>query len=142
MITITRVKEYSRTLKSINKKYITLEMLMKKTGRLGELINDDLVYFDPLIKFDVAYNYATLLPKLEEYIANYEQTLQKPREIVPVKAKELDKYDSISDFIYQKMTIGKSGIIDKNRVLTDRELRALKRLINDEQARRKAEKKK
>jgi hypothetical protein len=142
MITITRVREYSRALKSINKKYITLEMLMKKTGRVGEVINDDLVYFDPLIKFDVAYNYATLLPKLEEYIANYEQTLQKPREIVPVKAKELDKYDSISDFIYQKMTIGKSGIIDKNRVLTDRELRALKRLINDEQARRKAEKKK
>lgn len=115
---------------------------MKKTGRVGEVINDDLVTFDPLIKFDVSYNYASLLPKLEEYIANYEQTVQKPREIVPVKAKELDKYDSIADFIYQKMTIGTSGIIDKNRVLTDRELRALKRLINDEQARRKAEKKK
>lgn len=142
MITITRVREYSRALKSINKKYVTLEMLMKKTGRVGEVINDDLVTFDPLIKFDVSYNYASLLPKLEEYIANYEQTVQKPREIVPVKAKELDKYDSIADFIYQKMTIGTSGIIDKNRVLTDRELRALKRLINDEQARRKAEKKK
>ena len=38
------------------------------------------------------------------------------------------------------MTIGTSGIIDQNRELTDRELRALKRLINEEQARRKSRK--
>lgn len=137
MIGITRVREYARALRSFNRKYVTLEMLSKKTGRVPSVITDDLVYFNPLIKFDTNFNYLDLLPALEEHIAIYEETQQKPREIVPVTQKELDEYESIGDFIYKKMTIGNSGMIDQNRVLTDRELRALKRLINEEQKRRK-----
>jgi hypothetical protein len=112
-------------------------MLSKKIGIVGDVINNDLAYFDPLIKFDLNYNYKDLLDQLEEHIKNYEETKQKPRNIRPVQKKELDQFESIADFIYQKMTIGTSGIIDQNRELTDRELRALKRLINEEQARRK-----
>lgn len=140
MIKITRVRDYYRAIRSINRKHVTLEMLSKKIGIVGDVINNDLAYFDPLIKFDLNYNYKDLLDQLEEHIKNYEETKQKPRNIRPVQKKELDQFESIADFIYQKMTIGTSGIIDQNRELTDRELRALKRLINEEQARRKSRK--
>ena len=86
MIKITRVRDYYRAIRSINRKHATLEMLSKKIGIVGDVINNDLAYFDPLIKFDLNYNYKDLLDQLEEHIKIMKK-LQKPRNIRPVQKR-------------------------------------------------------
>ena len=44
MIKITRVRDYYRAIRSINRKHVTLEMLSKKIGIVGDVINNDLAY--------------------------------------------------------------------------------------------------
>jgi len=47
-----------------------------------------------------------------------------------ITKKETAPYNSVVDFIYEKMTFG--GIVDKTLVLKDGDLRMIKRLANDE----------
>ena len=72
---------------------------------------------------------------LEEENAKAE-TKTKP--VVRVTQKDMSAYDSICDFVYQKMTV--MGAVDRYTVLTDKDLKTLKKLINEEQARRKGKK--
>ena len=51
---------------------------------------------------------------------------------VVAKRKEVDEYESVSDFVYKKMTF--AGMVDRNLVLHEKDLRILKRLVNDELA--------
>ena len=48
------------------------------------------------------------------------------------KKKDISEYESVSDFVYKKMTF--AGMVDRNLVLNEKDLRILKRLVNDELA--------
>lgn len=138
---VTVLVKYLSTLKKIKKKYVTSELLSKYVGVYPEVINETFSYFDPMVNMDYQYNLMDLVDQCESYLNQLKsKASEKNAHKVLVTKKKLEKYESIADFIYQKMTIG--GIVDRNIVLSDVELRALKRLISDEQALRKQTKKK
>ena len=55
-----------------------------------------------------------------------------------VKRDEVDAYDNYFDFIYKKLTYG--GMLNRDVNLSDKDLKILKRLINEELANRKEKK--
>jgi NADH/NAD ratio-sensing transcriptional regulator Rex len=133
--TVTLIKKYLTALNKIKAKYITSERLSKVLGVYPENINEVLSYFDPMLMMDYSYNLLDLKDTLEEYVSD-EDNKRTPITTGEVVTKRiLSQYQSINDFIYQKMSI--AGLIDKNAYLSDADLRALKRLIQEEQARRK-----
>ena len=134
---VTTIKKYLSALTKKKAKYITSERLAAMIGVYPEKINEDLSYFDPLITMDYNYNLLDLVPALREYVLNDEN--KKNQRVVKevVTKKQLAKYESIVDFVYQKMTIPGSGLVNQNVELSDADLRALKRLIQEEQDRRK-----
>ena len=134
---VTTIKKYLSALTKKKVKYITSERLAAMIGVYPEKINEDLSYFDPLITMDYNYNLLDLVPALREYVLNDEN--KKNQRVVKevVTKKQLAKYESIVDFVYQKMTIPGSGLVNQNVELSDADLRALKRLIQEEQDRRK-----
>ena len=132
---VTVIKKYLVALSKIKAKYVTSERLSSVLGIYPEAINEDLSYFDPMIMMDYSYNLLDLKPVLEEY-ASDDKNKRTPITTGEVVTKKiLSQYESINDFIYKKMTI--AGLIDKNAYLSDADLRALKRLVQEEQARRK-----
>lgn len=136
-VKISLLTKYVSKLKKSKKKYMTSENLSKIVGVYPEVINETFSYFDPIVNIDYQYNLIDLLPQAEQYIHEHNLKLNSEDHVkkdVITKAK-LKEYESIADFIYKKMTVG--GIFDKSALLSDRDLRMLKRLINDEQKIRK-----
>ncbi|MGI6713622.1 MAG: hypothetical protein ACOX3K_01000 [Bacilli bacterium] len=133
---ITTARKYLRALKNVKGKYATRDTLAREIGVYPEIIAADLSLFDPIINLDDQYNLLPLISELEAYI---EKLAEKNKKKHPprVKKSEIGAYQSIGDFVFKKMTIGGSGLIDQNVELSDHDLRLLKRLINDEQKRRK-----
>ena len=136
---VTTVKKYIAALTKKKYKYITSERLSMMIGVSEEKINEDLSYFEPMIIMDYTYNLLDLIPVLREYVLNDEN--KKNQRVVKdvVTKKQLSQYDSIADFVYKKMTIPGSGLVNPSAdsELSDADLRALKRLIQEEQDRRK-----
>lgn len=132
---VTLIKKYLTALNKIKAKYITSERLSKVLGVYPENINEVLSYFDPMIVLDYSYNLLDLKSTLEEYVSDDDNKRTPITTGEVVTTKILSQYDSLNDFIYQKMTIG--GMLDKNAYLSDIDLRTLKRLVAEEQAKRK-----
>jgi NADH/NAD ratio-sensing transcriptional regulator Rex len=132
---VTVIKKYLASLNKIKAKYITSERLSKVLGVYPELINETLSYFEPMLLLDYSYNLLDLKPTLEAYVSDDENKRTPITTGEVITKRILSQYSSIHDFIYQKMSI--AGMIDKNAYLSDADLRALKRLIQEEQARRK-----
>lgn len=133
--TVTTLKKYLAAMTKMKKKYITADSLSRVLGVYPEIINENLSFFDPMINMDYEYNLLDLVPQIKNYITEKEEN-KKPtpsRELVTKKV--VHEYNSIGDFLYQKMTIG--GLLDKNIVLSDKDLRILKKLITEEQNSRK-----
>lgn len=132
------VKKYLNAILKLKKKYVTTERLSRVVGLYPEIINETLSYFEPTINMDPDYNLMELVPTLKEFIEKAEEDknnfLAKPQ--VVVKKKDVDQYDSIYDFVYRKMT-NAGGLLDKNVILSDADLKILKKLISEEQAKRK-----
>ncbi len=132
------VKKYLNAILKLKKKYVTTERLSRVVGLYPEIINETLSYFEPTINMDPDYNLMELVPALKEFIEKAEENknnfLAKPQ--VVVKKKDVDQYDSIYDFVYRKMT-NAGGLLDKNVILSDADLKILKKLISEEQAKRK-----
>ena len=68
---------------------------------------------------------------------------QHPEKAAPVHKvtatrRDVVEYESVSDFVYKKMTF--AGMVDRNLVLNEKDLRVLKRLVNDELAELKKKK--
>lgn len=137
---VTSLKKYLSGLKKMKKKYVTSELLSREIGVYPEVINGDLLFFDPLVSIDYKYNLMDLVEPIEEFIGKPKTPKKKRAAAKPVVKKEPLPFDSIGDFFYQKMTIG--GVVDRNVDLSDQDLRDLKKLINCEQASRKPVKKK
>ena len=133
---ITTARRYLQVLKASHAKYETRDSLAKQIGIYPEVIADQLSEFDPLINLDYRYNLLDLIPLIAIYVEELESQRKKKANPRIVK-KDVASYESIGDFIEQKMTIGGSGLIDKNAHLTEKDLRILKRLVSEEQKKRK-----
>ncbi len=127
----SKARKYLKTIESIRRKYISLEMIANKIGIYSDIIADELSYFDPLIKLDLDYNVKDLIPALTEYINQVNEAKEPTKkEHSSIKKKQLEQYDSVSDFIYKKLTI--SGFFDRNLTIKPQDLKVLRRLINEE----------
>lgn len=134
---VIELKKYVNGILKLKKKYVNSERLSKIVGVYPEIINENLSYFEPTLMMDPDYNLLELLPKIKEYIVMKEE--EKANTLVKrttVKKKEIAQYESVSDFVYKKMTIA-GGLLDKNANLTDKDLEALKKLINEELRKRR-----
>jgi len=135
---VTDLKKYLSAILKMNKKYITSERLSKVVGVYPEIIDNNLSYFEPTLAMDPEFNLMELVPKMKAYINKIEEektnTLVKK---VAISKKQIEQYESIGDFLYKKMTIG-GGLVNKNAELSNSDLKILKRLISEEQNRRKS----
>lgn len=134
---VSDVKKYLNGILKLNKKYVTSERLSKVVGVYPEIINEHLSYFEPTLTMDYEFNLMELVPTIKKFIVDKEEnkTLIAPKKPA-IRKNDLDKYESINDFIYKKMT-SVGGLLDRNIVLSDTDLRILKKLIAEEQANRK-----
>ena len=138
---VNDVKKYLNAIIKLNKKYVTSERLSKVVGVYPEIINEQLSFFEPTLMMDPEYNLLELVPTLKKYIIDKEESKNNTLVRQPsIHKKQLDQYESINDFVYKKMT-SVGGLLDRNVVLSDTDLRVLKKLIVEEQQARKSTKK-
>jgi len=119
-------------------KYMTCERLSRIVGVYPEVIAEALSYFDPLLNMDPSYYLLVLIPQIKEYIQEEEEKKASNAPKIMAKKKDISEYESVSDFVYKKMTF--AGMVDRNLVLNEKDLRVLKRLVNDELAELKKKK--
>ena len=125
-------------MEKMKKKYITVERLSRVIGYYPDIICDTLAYFEPMLKMQPDFNLLELVPMMKQFVINKEENKVKEIKGPAIKKKQLEEYESITDFIYRKMTYG--GVVDRNAELSDTDLRILKKLIAEEQAKRKGNK--
>ena len=133
---VSDIKKYLNGLLKLNKKYVTSERLSKVVGIYPDIINEHLSYFEPLLAMDTEFNLMELVPTLKKYLVDQEENktlIKKPA----IKKAEVEQYSSINDFIYKKMT-SVGGLLDYNIVLSDKDLRVLRKLVNEEITNRKS----
>lgn len=134
------LKKYVLCIKKAKEKYLTVDMLSHYVGVYPDIISSQLSMFDPMINIDTNYDVRSLLPAMEKYLSLESPTKSKKIKNKPLSKseKEASRYDSIQDFIYQNMTL--SGMMDKSAPLSDEDLIVLKKLISEEQNKRKINK--
>lgn len=138
---LVEIKKYLNAILKMNKKYVTSERLSKVVGIYPEIINEHLSYFEPTLMMDPEFNLMELIPSMKKYVVEKEEEksstlIKKPA----IKKQTLEQFDSVSDFIYKKMTLV-GGLLDRSVILSDTDLRVLKKLIvQEQQARKKAKK--
>ena len=135
---VSEIKKYISAMEKMKKKYITVERLSHVIGYYPDVICDTLSYFEPMLKMQPDFNLLELVPAMKKFVIDKEENRVKEVKGPAIKKKQLEEYDSISDFIYKKMTYG--GVVDRNAELSDTDLRILKKLIAEEQAKRKGNK--
>ena len=132
---VSDIKKYLNGILKINKKYVTSERLSRYVGVYPDIIDGHLSYFEPMLNMDPDFNLMEIVPKLKEYIVSKEENKNTLIKKPPVRKNNLLEYESIQDFIYKKLTFG--GVVDRNAQLSDMDLRILKKLIQEEQNKRK-----
>lgn len=133
------LKKYLNGLIKINRKYVTADRLSKYVGVYPEIINEHLSYFEPTLKMDPEFNLMELIPEIKKYLIEQEENKALVKKQPVIKKKDVEKYESINDFVYKKMT-SVGGLLDRNVVLSDIDLKILKKLVSDEQNYRKTHK--
>lgn len=135
----SELKKYLQGMAKFPKaKYITAERLSRVVGIYPDVISQNLSYFDPLITMDYEYNLLELVPAMKKFIEEKENKKAPVVKTETVRKNEIDLYDSYFDFIYKKLTVG--GMINKSAELSDKDIKILKKLLSEEQARRKGKK--
>ena len=129
---VSVLKKYLNAMSKKKVKYMTSERLSNLVCVYPEVIAENLSYFDPMLNMDPTYDLLVLIPQIKEYILEQEEKKVPSAPKVVATKKDVDGYESVSDFIYKKMTFG--GMVDRNLVLHEKDLRILKRLVNDELA--------
>ena len=127
---ITVLKKYLTAMTKNKVKYMTCERLSRIIGVYPEVIAENLSYFDPLLNMDPTYDLLALIPQIKQYIQEEEDKKVNVAPKVVAKRKDVVEYESVNDFVYKKMTF--AGMVDRNLVLNEKDLRILKRLVNDE----------
>ena len=133
------LKKYLNGLIKINRKYVTADRLSKYVGVYPEIINEHLSYFEPTLKMDPEFNLMELIPEIKKYLIEQEENKTLIKKQPVIRKKDVEKYESINDFVYKKMT-SVGGLLDRNVVLSDIDLKILKKLVSDEQNYRKTHK--
>lgn len=134
----TTLKKYIAALKKEKKKIVTCEMLSYTIGVYPEVIAEALSKYDPLIPMDYEYNLMSILPVLEKDLSEMESQSSKKEKKIRITKKEIEMYD-LASFVYAKMTTG--GLVNRDMVLSDKDLKMMKRLIiKEEQERKKNQK--
>ena len=129
---VTVLKKYLTAMSKNKVRYMTCERLSRIVGVYPEVIAENLSYFDPMLNMDPSYDLLVLIPQMKEYIQQEEDKKANVAPKVVAKKKDVVPYESVSDFVYKKMTF--AGMVDRNLVLNEKDLRILKRLVNDELA--------
>ena len=132
---LSTVKKYLAALTKVKKKYVTSESFSLTIGVYPEVINETLSYFNPMVNMDYSFNLLELVPDMKKYVEKKEEAKKPASNSPTVKKGDVNAFNSVSDFIYRKMTY--NGIVDKNAYLSDKDLKVLKRIITEEQKRRK-----
>lgn len=135
---VSEIKKYISTMEKMKKKYITVDRLSHVIGYYPDVICETLSFFEPMLQMQPDYNLLELVPAMKKFVIDKEENKVKEVKSPAIKKKQLEEYDSISDFIYKKMTYG--GVVDRNAELSDTDLRILKKLIAEEQIKRKGNK--
>ena len=123
---VSEIKKYISAMEKMKKKYITVERLSRVVGYYPDVIQATLEYFEPMLKMQPDFNLLELVPAMKKYVIDKEENKVKEVKAPSIKKNQLEQYDSISDFIYKKMTYG--GVVDRNAELSDTDLRVLKKL--------------
>lgn len=123
-------KKYLSQISSVKKKYVNADTLSRHNGIYPDVINSDLSYFEPMLAMDPSFNLKDLIPAIEEYIAEIDASKEKKVKTVTISKKDYEKYKSVADFVYKNMTVG--GLIDRNKVLDESELKILRKLVKEE----------
>ena len=126
------LKKYLSAMSKNKVRYMTCERLSRFVGVYPEVIAENLSYFDPMLNMDPSYDLLALIPQIKEYIKEEEEKKVPSAPKVVATRKDIDGYESVSDFVYKKMTF--AGMVDRNLVLKEKDLRVLKRLVNEELA--------
>lgn len=141
---ISRLRRIKAVLEKKQKKYVTLDMLSRYVGLYPDIVSDELLYFNPMVKMDTSLNMMDILPLINEYLSSIDEQNKINREAKPkrqaVRKKELLEYKTIGDFVYHKMA-GPGGLISPSAELNDHDLRVLELLVKKETAARKKKKK-
>ena len=85
-----------------------------------------------MLNMDPSYDLLALIPQIKDYIKDEEEKKTPAAPKVMATKKDVVGYESVSDFVYRKMTF--AGMVDRNLILSEKDLRILKRLVNDELA--------
>jgi len=125
----TTAKKYLSAIEGSKKKYLTTEALSRTMGIYPEVIAEQLSYFEPMLAMDPSYDLKDLIPIISKYIEDEESKKEK-KEIIKISKKDLDGYKSVADFVYKKMTF--NGLVDRNASLNEHDLKALKKLVQNE----------
>ncbi len=129
---ISVLKKYLHLMTKNKVKYMTSERLSRLVGVYPEVINENLSYFDPMINMDPSYDLLVLIPQIKEYIQQEEEKKSNNAPKVMATKRDVVEYESVADFVYKRMTF--AGMVDRTIVLNEKDLRVLKRLVNDELA--------
>lgn len=127
-MTKTTAKKYLSAINGSKRKHLTCEALSLHVGIYPEVIAHDLSEFEPMLAMDPTYNLRELVPALEVFIEEQSKEKKEPR--IAVKKAEVSQYKSVADFVYNKMTIG--GLVDRNIPLSEKDLKVLRHLVNQE----------
>ena len=125
----TTAKKYLSAIEGYKKRYLTCENLSRVMGIYPEVIAEQLSYFEPTLAMDPSFDLKELVPAIEKYIEE-EDAKKTKKDVVKVSKKELNEYKSVADFLYRKMTI--NGLVDRSASLSEKDLKALKRLVQFE----------
>ena len=127
-----QAQRIAAALRKGKKKVITLDALSRLVGLYPDVLGEQLVYFSPMILMDPDINCKDLLPQIEEYIKSFDPVKkEKAPSSVPVKKKEVEEYKGVNDFVYRKMTSA-GGLVDRSSRLSEKDLKILHRLVNNE----------
>ena len=129
---VTVLKKYLSAMTKKKVKYMTTERLAHIIGVYPDVIAETLSFFEPMLKMDPSYDLLVLIPQIKEYIQNEEDKKSTNAPKVVATKKDVVEYESVNDFVYKKMTF--AGMVDRNVQLNEKDLRILKRLVNDELA--------
>lgn len=135
---VTVLKKYLNLMTKKKVKYMTSERLSRLVGVYPDVINENLSYFEPMINMDPSYDLLVLIPQIKEYIQQEEEKKANNAPKVMATKRDVVEYESVTDFVYKKMTF--AGMVDRSLILNEKDLRVLKRLVNDELASRKKRK--
>ena len=135
---VTVLKKYLSALTKIKAKYVTADRLSRVVGVYPDVICENLSYFEPMLMMDSSFNLLELVPAIKDYISDLEEKKVPVEKVEIIGKKDVEEYESVVDFIYKRMTVG--GIIDRGVVLSEKDLRIIKRLASDELKKKKGKK--